>query len=178
MCGYFIACIYGCYIVGDGSPVPNICLYRYTRQKKLWLLVCADVSLPAYMGIATVGEGSPLPSSRFYRYKIRQIPPPPRRLYRYTRQDLSSFSLPLRGRGTATRWKEFIAMRSFRHFLAKMTPRPLLGDACKGASHTCKSPPSRRRPARQQRAKLIEYFIDLKEILCYHISYRNGYFMN
>ena len=39
-------------------------------------------------------------------------------------------------------------------------------------------PPSRRCPARQQRAKLIEYFIDLKEILCYHISYRNGYFMN
>ena len=85
-------------------------------------------------------------------------------------------------------------MRSFRHFLAKMTPRPLLGDACKGASHACKSPrlgdackgashackspPSQRRPARQQIAKLIEYFIDLKEILCYHISYRNGYFMN
>ena len=39
------------------------------------------------------GWGSPLPNIR---------------LYRYTRQDLSSFSLPLRGRGTATRWKEFI----------------------------------------------------------------------
>ena len=137
---FFDNCINECYIVGEGSPLPSPCLYRYTRR------------------------------------------------------DLSSFSLPLRGRGTATRWKEFIAMRSFRHFLAKMTPRPLLGDACKGASHTCKSPPSRRRlqgcfarlqippsqrrPARQQIAKLIEYFIDLKEILCYHISYRNGYFMN
>ena len=32
------------------------------------------------------------------------------------------FSLPPRGRGTATRWKEFYATRSFRHFLAKMTP--------------------------------------------------------
>ena len=87
---FFDNCINECYIVGEGSPLPSPCLYRYTRR------------------------------------------------------DLSSFSLPLRGRGTATRWKEFIAMRSFRHFLAKMTPRPLLSDACKGASHTCKSTPYQR----------------------------------
>ena len=56
------------------------------------------------------GWGSPLPNIG---------------LYRYTRKDLSSFSLPLRGRGTAT--------RSFRHFLAKMTP-PSMREANKFSS--------------------------------------------
>ena len=115
--------------------ISHLCFYIVTpeksRQKKLRLsgMICRffdNCINECYI----VGDGSPVPTHR---------------LYRYTRRDLSSFSLPLRGRGTATRWKEFYATLSFRHFLAKMPPPPLLGDACKGASHACKSLPSRRR---------------------------------
>ena len=99
-----------------------LCFEKKIGQKKLRLsgMICRffdNCINECYI----VGDGSPVPTHR---------------LYRYTRRDLSSFSLPLRGRGTATRWKEFYATLSFRHFLAKMPP-PSMREANKPSSRRC-----------------------------------------
>ena len=82
-----------------------------------------------------VGDGFLCPSRRGLLGLLAQTSKsrPAPCLYRYTRRDLSSFSLPPRGRGTATRWKEFYATLSFRHFLAKMPP-PSMREANKLSS--------------------------------------------
>ena len=87
------------------------------EQKKLQLLVCANISLSAHTGITTVGEGFPLPSRRRLPGLLRNPANPSRTIVfmdiraKNASVNLfcaSPFSLPLRGRGTATRWKEFI----------------------------------------------------------------------